>query len=104
VIALNTEADRETAGLAAADHLTLLRDTAPMLRADTVIADTSVTGRVDGRSRAAIEAATAALGARLVIEDIARRRPDGSSAGTHDPDGFAAVLRAVLGAPVKPLA
>jgi uncharacterized cofD-like protein len=104
VIALNTEADRETAGLAAADHLTLLRDTAPTLRADTVIADTSVTGRVDGRSRAAIEAATAALGARLVIEDIARRRPDGSSAGTHDPDGFAAVLRAVLGAPVKPLA
>lgn len=107
VVALNTETDRETAGLAAADHLALLHDTAPELRVDTVIADTVIADTsttAPALTGPSIEAAAAVLGARLVVADIARRGPDGRPTGTHDRDAFAAVLRAVFDGTPKPLA
>lgn len=94
VVALNTRVDRETAGLPAADHLTLLHRYAPTLRVDTVVADPSVVA--EAATRVTVTAAAAELGARLVVTEVARRCPDGSVAGVHDPDRFGAVLRALF--------
>jgi uncharacterized cofD-like protein len=57
----------ETEGLTPASHLDALRQHAPDLRIDTVLADPGTVQDVDALGRAA-----AALGARLVVEDVAR--------------------------------
>lgn len=100
VVALNTRADRETAGLPAADHLTLLHRFAPALRVDAVVADPSVVA--DEGARATVAAAAAGLGAHLVVAQVARRCPDGTAAGVHDPAAFGAVLRALFGSAAEP--
>lgn len=78
----------ETHGYAPEDHLAALREHAPDLAIDTVLADrTTVT------DRSALESAVASWGARLEVADIAR--PDGSA--RHDPEKLAAAYRTVLG-------
>nr|WP_181311106.1 uridine diphosphate-N-acetylglucosamine-binding protein YvcK [Nocardioides campestrisoli] len=89
VLVLNLVAQAgETGGFSPADHLAALREVAPELRAHTVLADTSavLTARAD------LEDAVEALGARLVVADVASH--PGSSA--HDPVRLAEALRVVL--------
>lgn len=116
VVALNVGDDGETAGLAAADHLTLLRSHAPGLRVETVLADTALAGsgvrgavgvrgghEVSEVGASGVEgdvaAAAAALGARVVLADLASRRPDGGRSAEHDSAAFAAALRCVVDTP-----
>ncbi len=73
----------ETDGFSPQKHLEVLRQHAPALRIDAVLADTSVV-----EDAAELEKATAALGARLVLGDV--RVSDGSP--RHDPPRLAAVL------------
>ncbi|MDH2430282.1 uridine diphosphate-N-acetylglucosamine-binding protein YvcK [Sphaerisporangium sp. TRM90804] len=73
----------ETDGFSAEKHLQVLRDHAPGLTVDVVLADHSVVGE-----RAELEKAADALGARLVLADVAA--PDGSP--RHDARRLAPVL------------
>jgi uncharacterized cofD-like protein len=84
VLVLNlVEQEGETEGLTPADHLEVLAAHAPGLRLDAVIADTSL---VDDRGT--LEASAEALGARLVVSDLA------TSPGSdqHDPGRLAAAF------------
>lgn len=118
VVALNVGDDGETAGLAAADHLTLLRAHAPGLRVETVLADTVLGGTgagvrgvgggtgIGGAGTGGtgvegdVAAAAAALGARVVLADLASRRPDGGRSAEHDSAAFATALRCVVDTPL----
>jgi len=73
----------ETDGFSPQQHLEVLRQHAPDLRIDVVLADTSVLDDVEE-----LEKATAALGGRLVTADVARS--DGSP--RHDALRLASVL------------
>lgn len=75
-LVLNLGGDRETAGLSATDHLDVLAAHAPELGIDIVLADSSVSDDAGH-----LEAMARKLGARLVVDDVAR------SAGSdqHDP-------------------
>jgi len=96
VIALNVGDDGETAGLAAADQLALVHAHAPGLRVDTVLADAVLPA--DGIAAAAgdVRSAAAALGARVVVAELAGRRADGRRAAEHDSTAFADALRCVI--------
>ncbi|ROS74428.1 uridine diphosphate-N-acetylglucosamine-binding protein YvcK [Cellulomonas sp. PhB143] len=87
-ITLNLESDDgETYGLTATDHLDVLRAHAPGLRIDAVVADPTSVEDVG-----ALSAATAELGADLLLRQV--RRGDGSA--RHDPLRLAAAYRDVF--------
>lgn len=77
----------ETEGFAPEDHLRVLRDHAPQLRVDTVLADTTSVPRPDLLRRLA-----ASLGAELCLVDIA----DPLCAGAHDPGKLARAYAALV--------
>lgn len=74
----------ETDGFTAADHITVLREVDPDLRADVVVADPSWVDDV-----ASLERAVQLLGARLVLRQV--RADDGTP--RHDPLRLAAAYR-----------
>jgi uncharacterized cofD-like protein len=88
ILALNLEPADETAGFSAAKHIELLADHAPDLRLDFVLADS---GFASDDPHLASRAH--ALGARLVVADLAAR--DGSP--RHDPLRLASAYAEILG-------
>ncbi len=89
LVVLNlAEQEGETPGFAPADHLAVLAEHAPRLRVDTVLADRA---GVAGHEHDLAET-VAALGARLVVDDLAVA--DGSP--RHDPDLLAAAYARIL--------
>jgi len=91
VVTLNLgEQVGETPGFEAADHLTVLAEHAPDLLVHTVLADAdSVRDTLPALSELA-----QALGAELVIEDVAR----GDGTPRHDPVKLAAAYSRIMGA------
>jgi uncharacterized cofD-like protein len=89
LVTLNLSADKETAGLSAADHLAALRWYLPELRVDAVLADAKWAGEPEPVRIAARE-----LGAELVLAPVAVA--DGSP--RHDPQSLGGALVPVLGA------
>lgn len=90
VVNLNLEAQPgETDGYTPEDHLAVLHRTAPDLKVHTVLADP---GSVPDVS--ALEAASAELGASLVLADVALE----GVAGQHDPEKLARAYARVTGA------
>lgn len=88
VVVLNMAAqDGETQGFSEADHLRALHDVAPDLRVRTVLADRASV--VHGHD---LEEAVAALGGRLVLEDVAV----GDGTARHDPELLSAALAGVM--------
>lgn len=77
----------ETRGMSAADHLLVLRDYAPELRVNTVIADPDAVGERD-----LFEQAAAALGASLVWASVS----ESGQPGVHDPLKLAAAYKEVF--------
>jgi uncharacterized cofD-like protein len=88
ILALNLEPAGETAGFSAAKHIELLADHAPDLRLDVVLADSGFASD-DPHLASRAEA----LGARLVVADLAAR--DGSP--RHDPLRLASAYAEILG-------
>lgn len=89
VVVLNLEEQEgETGGFSAADHLAVLAEHAPDLAIHTVLADAERTAG----ERAELAELVAAMGAHLVVADVAA--DDGSP--RHDPVKLAAALEAVL--------
>ncbi|QAY64731.1 uridine diphosphate-N-acetylglucosamine-binding protein YvcK [Xylanimonas allomyrinae] len=86
-VTLNLSPDAETSGLTAVDHLEVLHRHAPDLRIDVVLADPSAVEDV-----AAAERASAALGARLVMRQVAL----GDGTARHDALRLAAAYRDVF--------
>jgi uncharacterized cofD-like protein len=87
IVVLNlAEQAGETQGFAPADHLGVLAEHAPDLKVHTVLADSSMEG-LD-----ALREMTDAMGAQLVVEDIAMA--DGSP--RHDPVLLAAAFQRIL--------
>nr|WP_218849301.1 uridine diphosphate-N-acetylglucosamine-binding protein YvcK [Nocardioides perillae] len=80
----------ETAGYGPEDHLAALVALAPELRVDTVLADPAAVG-----DPAPLERAAAALGARLVLAEVA----EAPGVARHDPQRLAAAYSRVLGTP-----
>lgn len=92
IVVLNlAEQAGETHGFGPADHLAVLSEHAPELHIDTVLADRHHVGA----DLADLEELTSALGARLVIDDVAME--DGSA--RHDPERLAAAYARIIGAP-----
>lgn len=79
--------DAETTGFTAADHLAVIRQHAPNMRIDAVLADPVAVEDVD-----ALRAETNKLGARLLLRQVRRR--DNST--EHDPLRLAAAYRDVF--------
>jgi len=99
VLNLDPGAD-ETAGYPAAEHLQVLRDHAPGLAPDVVLADPSSAGPPGSPERAALASAVAAAGGDLVVAELAERDPaTGAPLARHDSVRFAAALTAVFGRP-----
>lgn len=91
VVVLNLDEQQgETGGFGPADHLAVLAEHAPDLRVHTVLADRA---RVGGGADELHELA-AALGARLVLDDVAT--DDGTP--RHDPAKLAAAYARILSA------
>ena len=90
VVVLNLEEQAgETGGFGPADHLAVLAEHAPDLGIDVVLADrTSV-----GGDRGEREATGGALGARLVVDDLAV----GDGSARHDPVRLATAYARVFG-------
>ena len=76
-----------------ADHLAVLAEHAPDLHIDTVLADRGSLG-TDAADLAELEEMVAALGARLVVEDVAA--DDGTP--RHDPVKLASAYARIFGA------
>ena len=94
VVALNlAPQEGETAGFSPQAHLEVLREHAPGLRLDAVVADRNAV--VDTRG---LMAAASSLGARLVLADVAL----GDGTPRHDPQRLAAAYREVLTGWVAP--
>ncbi|MCA0290909.1 MAG: uridine diphosphate-N-acetylglucosamine-binding protein YvcK [Actinobacteria bacterium] len=89
LLTLNLEMNTlETRGFSAVRHIETLREHAPDLRLDIVLADPTIVDDV-----AALEEAVAGLGARLVIADVSNPR----TPGAHDPLRLAAAYRDIFG-------
>ena len=87
-VTLNLSAENgETAGLTAVDHLEALHKHAPGLRIDAVLADPSAVEDV-----AALEAAAASMGARVIMRQVRR----GDDTAKHDGLRLAAAYRDVF--------
>lgn len=94
VVVLNLEEQEgETPGFGPADHLAVLAEHAPDLHIHTVLADRGSVG-ADAAELAALEEMVQALGARLVVDDVAA--DDGSP--RHDPVKLAAAYARIFGA------
>ncbi len=94
VVVLNLEEQEgETPGFGPADHLAVLAEHAPDLHIDTVLADRGSLG-TDAADLAELEEMVAALGARLVVEDVAA--DDGTP--RHDPVKLASAYARIFGA------
>ncbi|MBO9520926.1 MAG: uridine diphosphate-N-acetylglucosamine-binding protein YvcK [Nocardioidaceae bacterium] len=91
VVNLNLAAQPgETDGFTPEDHLAVLHRHAPDLVVDTVLADRTAVAHHD-----ALRAATEALGAVLVVDDVARDdAPD-----QHDPEKLARAYATLMGRP-----
>ncbi len=90
VVNLNLEAQPgETDGFTPEDHLKVLHQHAPGLRIDTVLAD-----HASVPNEARLRATTDALGARLVLADVALPH----SAGQHDPEKLARAYALLMAA------
>lgn len=88
VVALNLAPQPgETAGFSPANHLEVLARHAPALRVDVVLADTAVVDDPPG-----LEAAAAALGARLCLAPVAA----GDGVPRHDPVRLAAAFERIF--------
>lgn len=83
-------ADRETGGYRSADLLVALRAHAPQFRVDVVLADSH-----SAVEREALQEASAALGAQLLVSPVVSSHDP----GVHDPLRLAAAYRDVLGRP-----
>lgn len=87
-VTLNLSAENgETEGLTAVDHLEALHKHAPGLRIDAVLADPSAVEDV-----AALEAAAASMGARVIMRQVGR----GDDTAKHDGLRLAAAYRDVF--------
>ncbi|HWJ11412.1 MAG TPA: uridine diphosphate-N-acetylglucosamine-binding protein YvcK [Nocardioides sp.] len=92
VVVLNLEEQEgETPGFGPADHLRVLAEHAPDLAIHTVLADRGSVGAGLGE----LEDMVGALGARLVVDDVAA----GDGTPRHDPGKLAAAYARVFGAP-----
>ena len=88
LVVLNLEPQHgETHGYGPEDHLAVLFEHAPELAVDTVLADRTGTG-----DPAALEQLTKAVGAELVLADVAAA--DGTP--RHDPERLAAAYRRIM--------
>lgn len=87
ILTLNVASGLETAGLSPSRHIELLAEHAPGLRLNTVVADEAF-----AEGDEALTDACAALGARLVIDDVARH----DHTDRHDRFRLAAVYREVM--------
>lgn len=87
ILVLNLDADAETAGMGPCEHLDALRQHAPDLRVDAVIADPGSVDDVDE-----LEARTRAAGGRLLLRQV--RRGDGTP--RHDALRLAAAISDVV--------
>ncbi|HWJ68214.1 MAG TPA: uridine diphosphate-N-acetylglucosamine-binding protein YvcK [Nocardioides sp.] len=93
LVVLNLEAQEgETPGFGPSDHLAVLAEHAPDLAIDTVLADRRSVG-VDRAELAELEEMVTALGARLVLDDVAA--DDGTP--RHDPWKLAAAYARIFG-------
>ncbi|WP_307856051.1 gluconeogenesis factor YvcK family protein [Nocardioides faecalis] len=89
VVVLNlAEQEGETGGFGPADHLAVLAEHAPALAIDTVLADRASVGA----DLSELEEVVAALGARLVLDDVAAE--DGTA--RHDPEKLAAAYERIF--------
>ena len=88
VLVLNVEPADETSGFSASRHIELLHEHAPEVRFDVVIADD---GFVAHDSE--VRAAAAAIGAELIVDDLAA----GDGTATHDINRLATVFTQVIG-------
>jgi uncharacterized cofD-like protein len=90
VVVLNLEEQAgETGGFGPADHLAVLAEHAPDLGIDVVLADRTSVGDDLGE----LEETVAALGARLVVDDLAV----GDGSARHDPVRLATAYARVFG-------
>ena len=89
IVVLNlAEQQGETGGFGPADHLAVLSEHAPDLRVDTVLADAeSVGGDLEE-----LRAVVTALGARLVVDDVAI----GDGSPRHDPARLASAYARIF--------
>ncbi|WP_454048810.1 gluconeogenesis factor YvcK family protein [Cellulomonas sp. Marseille-Q8402] len=87
IVVLNLSPDAETAGMGPCEHLDALRQHAPELRLDAVIADPGSVDDVDE-----LVDRTAAFGGRLLLRQV--RRGDGTP--RHDPLRLAAAISDVV--------
>lgn len=87
IVVLNLSDENETAGLSSAGHLAALRNYAPKLSVDVVLADTGATGEPEAVARAA-----QSLGARLLLAGVA----ESQLTARHDPVALAAALTTVI--------
>lgn len=93
LVVLNLEAQEgETPGFGPSDHLAVLAEHAPDLAIDTVLADRRSVG-ADQAELAELEEMVTALGARLVLDDVAA--DDGTP--RHDPWKLAAAYARIFG-------
>lgn len=90
IVVLNLDEQAgETHGFGPADHLAVLAEHAPELTVHTVLADRASVGG----DRPELEDLAHAMGAELVLADVAR--DDGTP--RHDPERLAAAYRSILG-------
>jgi uncharacterized cofD-like protein len=95
IVVLNLEEQAgETPGFGPADHLAVLAEHAPELAIHTVLADRRSLAEVAAPELAELEETVAALGAQLVVDDIACE--DG--APRHDPVRLAAAYARIFAA------
>jgi uncharacterized cofD-like protein len=87
LVILNLAVEKETKGLSLSDHLKALTRYLPGLRVDVVLADGKAVGDPEP-----VERAAELLGARLVLDAIAR--DDGTP--RHDPSALASALAPML--------
>ena len=83
-LTLNLNAEKETQGMSAADHIRTVCFHAPGLKLDVILADPSSIDDIDETERAAVE-----CGAQLMLRQV--RMSDGSA--RHDPLRLAAAYR-----------
>lgn len=106
LLALNLDpGGDETAGYPSAGHLQVLRDHAPELAPDVVLADPLTAGLPGSPERAALVAAVSRAGGDLVVAELAELDPGtGAASARHDPDRLAGTLAGILvpRAPLSP--
>lgn len=89
IVVLNLEQQAgETGGFDPADHLRVLTEHAPDLQIDVVVADRGVAAS----ELAGLEQLVAAIGARLVVDDVAM----GDGSARHDPRRLGATYARIL--------